>query len=77
MDSDTHLLNNCGQSNYLYEIFVMGNLLLNDIIKESHPLEAWPSRPTIAVEFSELIVRFNLQFSVSDGTTYRYGFRAI
>ena len=51
--SVTHLLNNWGQNNYLYEICVMGNLLLNDVIQESQALETRPSGPTIAVGFSE------------------------
>ena len=44
----------------------MGNLLLNDVIQESQALETRPSGPTIAVGFSEWIVRFNLQFSVNN-----------
>ena len=66
MDSVTHLLNNWGQNNYLYEIRIMENLLLNDVIQESQALETRPSGPTIAVRFSELMVRFNLQFSVNN-----------
>ena len=44
----------------------MGNLLLNDVVQESQALQTRPWGPTIAVGFSELIVRFNLQFSVNN-----------
>ena len=66
VDSVTHPLNNWGQNNYSYEICVMRNLVLNDVMQESQTLETRPSGPTIAVGLSELIVHFNLQFSFNN-----------